>query len=119
MFKVKTGGINYSVWFRHVKNKTINGTVAEIFNDDKKILIVEDIANCHASDQFNKSFGRKLAFTRAIEGFSKSTRRDFWEAYKQNHRIENNRKGTVVISKNNGNVIVRHKPSDIKVVIVD
>ena len=119
MFKVKTGNTNYTVWFKHIKNSVINGTVAQIFNEDKGVMIVEDVANCNALDQFNKSFGRKLAFARAIEGFSKSTRKDFWEAYKQNHRIENSRKGTVVISKNNGNVVVRHKPSDVKVVIVD
>lgn len=36
---------------------------------------------CRSSDQFRKTTGRKLAFARAIVGFSRVERAKFWEAY--------------------------------------
>lgn len=39
------------------------------------------ISVCHPDDRFNKSFGRKRAMTKALEVFSKSTRKAIWYEY--------------------------------------
>lgn len=40
-------------------------------------------AYCHIYDQFRKSVGRKISFTRALYnlGFSKEERKELWEGY--------------------------------------
>ena len=40
---------------------------------------VSGYAKCSPRDQFTRAKGRKIAFTRAIQGFSKSERAQLWQ----------------------------------------
>ena len=43
-------------------------------------------ASQNYQDKDNLVFGRKIAFSRAINGFDKKTRTVFWDTYKENSR---------------------------------
>lgn len=58
-------------------------TKCEILSGDKTKVLAEGRAFCSIRDHFNKPYGRKLAFSRALKNsrFSKEEREAFWEKH--------------------------------------
>ena len=58
------------------------GTRCVIRDPETDDVIAEGVSTVFGSDQFNKSTGRKKSFTKAIAGFTREERGDFWFDYK-------------------------------------
>jgi len=54
---------------------------------EKYNIIGKGLSRQSIKDKTNKIFGRKLAFSRAIEDFDKSSRIVFWKVFKKNFSI--------------------------------
>lgn len=119
MFNVTTKDGKFSVWFK--RDRKNNSIVASIYDESiPENMIVSAVAKCSSKDQFNASFGRKMALSKALNsaGFSRIDRTKFWIEYMNSHRITNNKDPVVIISKNGGNPIVRKCPKGVRVKIV-
>jgi len=65
-----------------VKNKVRKHTTAVLINPDDNVTIGYGESICNEVDNFNKSIGRKIALSRAINHLPKDVRSKIWEDYK-------------------------------------
>ena len=83
--KLRTNHRNYKLFWRHLD-------INESQNEKLTWCIIENTASgvqhvgeaiCSSKDNYNKEVGRKTSLTRALKeaGFSKKSRRDFWNFY--------------------------------------
>jgi hypothetical protein len=88
--KVKVRGNEYKVCFKHYKGEEKTGDIK--FKALTNCWIVDDYGNMHGAygyaycsiaDNFQKSTGRKIALTRAIEPFTRAERKEIWDQYFQ------------------------------------
>ena len=56
-------------------------TVVNIISLETGDVLSKGISVCHEIDNFNKSVGRKNALTHAVSIYSKSFRKQIWDAY--------------------------------------
>ena len=72
-----SGEDNSCVWFE----RGVKGYTSCILRDDHGNEIARGAATCAWEDRFNKSIGRRLSLTRAIQGFDRPTRTKIWQTY--------------------------------------
>ncbi len=96
MFTVQIDSDQYAVKWQHAVplvrpttngQKGCAGTLCELrrgkpgdkFAEMEKVEVSEAFLSDH--DHYDPNVGRKVSLTRALTGFSKETRRQFWQAY--------------------------------------
>ena len=87
MLRINHNGIEIQIRFDHkkydvpyIKNKEGRCTFVSIFLSDLDGEIY-GVAYCHASDNFCKSTGRKLALADAMTNFDRDLRKTIWQEY--------------------------------------
>jgi hypothetical protein len=76
--------MNFLVEGRYYRVDFAHGDIytnCDIIDGDTGDCIATGEAVRHPNDNPNKAFGRKLSFTRAIVGFDRAIRREFWMNY--------------------------------------
>jgi len=87
MFAVDLGDERFRVWFKHDINQAhfwgVGATFChvETLDLDEVYPVSTGVALCSKDDQFEKYEGRRWAFTRALQIFSKEDRAKFWSKY--------------------------------------
>jgi hypothetical protein len=87
--KVKIGGKEYKIWFKHSfasvrvmgSHKIKALTSCYIVDNSGIICGALGFAYCSVADNFQKSIGRKIALSRAVQPFTRAERKEIWDQY--------------------------------------
>ena len=93
--KVRIGKRTYNVSFVTLAKRPEYGDKSRplvrtecLIGTPKKKVIAKGSATQNYRDKLNWGEGRKFAMTRAMAGFSKEKRAEFWNKYKQEYPIK-------------------------------
>lgn len=73
----------YGVMMQNDKKKgeiKLRATLCKLINQENKIVAF-GVAVCNSKDQFVKSVGRKIAFTKAVSAYNREIRTYLWQRY--------------------------------------
>lgn len=89
LLETEVGSFDLEIYYDapYIKNRATEVRLTHHANRPEDIFVLRGVAECNENDLFTKSFGRKLAFGRAIAFLDRKSRTILWRAFFEKVRI--------------------------------